>query len=295
MKCVIDPNLSKKPAFPTAVEVCARLRQRGAEICMDQSLAEAFAGIPDIRFLHPDQLFDGADFAIAIGGDGTILRCAEKILAYSFAHHTPAVKLVGINTGTLGFLAAFEANELDMLDRLSSGDYEISCRIMLKTQMQTDSGNSAYLHALNDIYASRSNGRICDFAVAVDGREIGVYRADGIIFSTPTGSSAYALSAGGPVMEPDLSLIEMNLICPHSLFARPMLFAPHRNICVTYRGVGGGGLSVFVDGAKTTVLRNMQSFTVTCSEHAMPFVDCKGHAFYDALNGKLMQPLKKTE
>ena len=93
----------------------------------------------------------------------------------------------------------------------------------------------------------------------------------------------------------DLSLIEMNLICPHSLFARPMLFAPRREISVTYRGAGGGGLSVFVDGAKTTVLRNMQSFTVTCSEHAMPFVDCKGHAFYDALNGKLMQPLKKTE
>lgn len=295
MKCVIDPNLSKKTAFPTAVEVCARLHQRGAAICMDQSLADAFANVPDICFLPQDQLFADADFAIAIGGDGTILRCAEKILAHAFAHHTPPVKLVGINTGTLGFLAAFEADELEMLDRLCTGEYEISCRIMLKTQMQNDPDHSVYLHALNDIYATRSNGKICDFAVSVDGREIGVYRADGIIFSTPTGSSAYALSAGGPVMEPDLSLIEMNLICPHSLFARPMLFAPHRNICVTYRGAGGGGLSVFVDGSKTTVLRNMQSFTVTCSEHAMPFVDCKGHAFYDALNGKLMQPLKKLE
>ena len=96
-------------------------------------------------------------------------------------------------------------------------------------------------------------------------------------------------------MEPDLSLIEMNLICPHSLFARPMLFAPHREICVTYRGAGGGGLSVFADGEKTAVLRNMQSFTVTWSEHIMPFVDCKGYAFYDALNGKLMQPLKRAE
>ena len=295
MKCVIDPNLSKKPAYPTAVAVCERLLQRSAVLCMDQSLAESFAAVSGITFLPQDQLYADADFAIAIGGDGTILRCAEKILAYSFAHHTPPVKLVGINTGTLGFLAAFESDELDMLDRLCTGDYEISCRIMLKTQMQNDPEHPVYLHALNDIYATRSNGKICDFAVSVDGREIGVYRADGIIFSTPTGSSAYALSAGGPVMEPDLSLIEMNLICPHSLFARPMLFAPHRNICVTYRGAGGGGLSVFVDGTKTTVLRNMQSFTVTCSEHAMPFVDCKGHAFYDALNGKLMQPLKKLE
>ena len=295
MKCVIDPNLSKKAAFPTALKVCEQLRANGAEICMEQGLAEHFGAVEGLQFYPADTLFSDADFAIAIGGDGTILRCAEKILSYSFRHQTAPTPIVGINTGTLGFLAAFEANELDMLERLSTGEYAISSRMMLKTAIQTDAGKSEPLHALNDIYASRANGRICDFAVSADGREIGVYRADGIIFSTPTGSSAYALSAGGPVMEPDLSLIEMNLICPHSLFARPMLFAPRREISVTYRGAGGGGLSVFVDGAKTTVLRNMQSFTVTCSEHAMPFVDCKGHAFYDALNGKLMQPLKKTE
>ena len=268
MKCVIDPNLSKKAAFPTALKVCEQLRANGAEICMEQGLAEHFGAVEGLQFYPADTLFSDADFAIAIGGDGTILRCAEKILSYAFRHQKAPTPIVGIN---------------------------ISNRMMLKTAIQTDAGKSEPLHALNDIYASRANGRICDFAVSADGREIGVYRADGIIFSTPTGSSAYALSAGGPVMEPDLSLIEMNLICPHSLFARPMLFAPRREISVTYRGAGGGGLSVFVDGAKTTVLRNMQSFTVTCSEHAMPFVDCKGHAFYDALNGKLMQPLKKTE
>ena len=138
------------------------------------------------------------------------------------------------------------------------------------------------------------NGRICDFAVSVDGRQIGVYRADGIIFSTPTGSSAYALSAGGPVMEPDLSLIEMNLICPHSLFARPMLFAPQRSIRVTYRGAGDGGLNVHADGVHAAVLHNAQSFTVTCSERYMPFVDCKGSAFYDALNGKQTRRLAFT-
>lgn len=295
MKCVIDPNLSKKAAFQTALLACDRLRRNGAALCMPVHLSEPFSAVPDIRFLPYDTLFADADFAIAIGGDGTILRCAEKNLAHSLRTKTHPAKIVGINTGTLGFLAAFEANEIDMLDRLCTGEYAITKRMMLKTRIRTDADAAAPVHALNDIYASRANGRICDFAVAVDGHEIGVYRADGIIFSTPTGSTAYALSAGGPVMEPDLSLIEMNLICPHSLFARPMLFAPHREICVTYRGAGGGGLSVFVDGEKNAVLRNMQSFTVTCSEHVMPFVDCKGHAFYDALNGKLMQPLKRSE
>ena len=295
MKCVIDPNLSKKTAYQTALEVCTRLRTFRAELCMEQELSGIFGDWSDIRFLPESELYTDADFAIAIGGDGTILRCAEKILGYAFRNGTAPVPLVGINTGTLGFLAAFEADELDMLERLSTGDYAISRRMMLKTAIRNDDNPGEPLHALNDIYATRANGRICDFTVAADGKEIGMYRADGIIFSTPTGSSAYALSAGGPVMEPDLLLIEMNLICPHSLFARPMLFAPHRNISVTYRGAGGGGLSVFADGKKTAILRNMQSFTVTCSEYAMPFVDCKGHAFYDALNGKLMQPLKKME
>jgi NAD+ kinase len=86
----------------------------------------------------------------------------------------------------------------------------------------------------------------------------------------------------------------MNLICPHSLFARPMLFAPQRSICVTYFGAGDGGLIVHADGTHAAVLHNLHSFTVTKSPRVMPFVDCKGHTFYDALNGKLMQPLKMS-
>lgn len=294
MKFVIYPNLSKKNAHATAVRVCERLSRYRDAVCMEQSLAPSFANVPNIAFLPPEQLFAGADFVIAIGGDGTILRCSGLILDDAENRHTEPVSLVGINTGTLGFLAAFESDELEMLDRLHTGDYEISRRMMLQTTIRDGEHDGLVCHALNDIYASRLNGRICDFAVSVDGKELGIYRADGIIFSTPTGSTAYALSAGGPVMEPNLSLIEMNLICPHSLFARPMLFAPQRSIRVTYRGTDDGMLTVHVDGAQTAVLHNAQSFAVTCSPRFMPFVDCKGATFYDTLNGKLMRPLKAT-
>lgn len=290
MKYVISPNLSKPAAFETALCVCERLRHDSVQLCMENTLADAFSGTPGITFLPEDTLFAGADFAVAIGGDGTILQCANRILRYAGASGTPPVRLVGINTGTLGFLAAFEAHELDMLARLETGEFAVSERMMLETEICGEPRNTV----LNDIYASRMNGRICDFEVCVDGRKIGDYRADGIIFSTPTGSTAYALSAGGPVMEPDLSLIEMNLICPHSLFARPMLFAPQRSIRVTYRGAGDGGLNVHVDGAHAAVLHDSESFTVTGSARTMPFVNCKGHAFYDALNGKLMLPIKRS-
>lgn len=292
MICVIDPNLTKKAAIETAVRVCERMKQLGAEVRMADSIRTQIPEAEGVCYLPADKVLERADFVIAIGGDGTILRSAGWILDYAVQHGTPPVRLVGINTGTLGFLAAFEASELDMLDRLKSGQFAISHRIMLKSAICGGEQDGKEIHVLNDIYASRLNGKICDFAVSVDDRQIGVYRADGIIFSTPTGSSAYALSAGGPVMEPDLALIEMNLICPHSLFARPMLFAPQRSIRVTYRGAGDGGLNVHADGAHAAVLHNAQSFTVTCSERYMPFVDCKGSAFYDALNGKLMRPLK---
>ena len=189
--------------------------------------------------------------------------------------------------------AAFEADELYMLDRLFSKDYGISRRMLLHCEIINGQNTVPKLNALNDVYASRLNGQICDFDVYVDEKQIGVYRADGIVFSTPTGSTAYALSAGGPVMEPDLSLIEMNLICPHSLFTRPMLFSPQRSIRVCYRGAGNGGLRIHADGTEVAVLQNDNSFCVTAADITMPFVDCKGHAFYDALNGKLMQPLKQ--
>ncbi len=292
MKYVIDPNLSKKTAYQTALAVCERLRKFSAQICMAEQLAEVFGDQTDIAFLPKDQLLRHADFAIAIGGDGTILRTARQLLT---SGHSDTVKVVGINTGTLGFLAAFESDELDLLDRLETGTYSVTSRMMLQAGFPGSTPKPARDIAMNDIYASRMNGKICDFAVEVDGQQIGVFRADGIIFSTPTGSSAYALSAGGPIIEPDLDLIEMNLICPHSLFARPMLFSPLRTVCVTYRGAGDGGLNVHVDGTQTAVLHNAESFSVTCAKQHILFVSCKGQTFYDTLSGKLMQPLKKTE
>ncbi|MDD5946792.1 MAG: NAD(+)/NADH kinase [Oscillospiraceae bacterium] len=285
MKLVIWPNLSKQHAFDTALAVCRLLASHGANICMDRQYESVFAQAADIRFLPTDQLMHQADFAIAIGGDGTILRCAEIVQGTD-------TKLVGINTGRLGFIAACESGEIDLLHNLFTDQYTISHRMMLQATFPSGKGDALVYHALNDVYATRCSGRICDFSVFVDEQHIGTYRADGIILSTPTGSTAYALSAGGPVMEPDLTLIEMNLICPHSLFARPMLFAPQRKIRVTYRVKDGGGLNVYVDGRSALTIQEGQSFTVTESTHTVPFVDFKGYGFYDALNGKLMQPLK---
>lgn len=287
MNIAIWPNLKKKNAFQTAILVCQLLMKHQAVLWMEDCYQNQFSELPSIHYLPREQLMEHVDFAVAIGGDGTILRCAGAILGKK-------AKLVGINTGRLGYIAALEANELSLLEQLFTGDYSVSHRMMLQTTFQGGESDGVTYHALNDVYASRLSGKICDFSVFVDELLIGTYRADGIILSTPTGSSAYALSAGGPVMEPYLSLIEMNLICPHSLYARPMLFAPQRSIRVTYRVSDRGGLGVHVDGQSKVTIRQGQSFSVTRSPYTMPLVDFKGYAFYDALNGKLMQPLKSV-
>ena len=283
MKVAIWPNLEKNRAFETAISVCKKLYGQDVQLIMEECYSEPFQALHYITFCGRDALLNDVDFAIAIGGDGTILRLAAEI----FRTHSTA-KLVGINTGRLGFLAGMEADEIDLLDKLFSENYAISERMVLK--MFVNSTETHY--AMNDIYASRLGGRICDFSVFVDDLKIGTFRADGIIFSTPTGSTAYALSAGGPVMEPDLSLIEMNLICPHSLFARPMLFSPSREIRVEYTAAGENDLLLHVDGSTQIRISHAESFTVTAAKERVPFVNFKGSAFYDALNGKLMRPIK---
>ncbi len=289
MKLVISPNLQKQDAYQTARAVCQLfypdVMAGSVQLLMDESLRQHFDTLPYLQFLPQEILMCQADFAIAIGGDGTILRCANAIFGTS-------VKLVGINTGRLGFLAAIEAGELYILRQLLTGQYAISHRMMLQTTICGGSADGTQHYALNDVYVSRSGDTLCDFSVFADDMLIGTYRADGIILSTPTGSTAYALSAGGPVMEPDLELIEMNLICPHSLFARPMLFAPQRKIRITYSASHVDELLVHVDGTGIAALTQGQSIVITRAEQTTPFVDFKGTAFYDALNGKLMQPLK---
>ena len=142
--------------------------------------------------------------------------------------------MLGINTGTLGFMAGLEADQLDKLKLLTTGEYDISERMTIDVVIHGPEGDEVYT-ALNEVSARSGNFRICDFDVCSDGYLVGRYRADGVLFSTPSGSTAYALSAGGPVIEPDLECIEMTLICPHSLFYRATMFSPGRQLRFTLK------------------------------------------------------------
>jgi NAD+ kinase len=147
--------------------------------------------------------------------------------------------------------------------------------------------------AMNDVCVKSCNSKICDFTVYSDGYLIGKYRADGVIFSTPSGSTAYALSAGGPVMEPDLECIEMNLICPHSLFSRATLFSAER--CLKFVNTSSDSerrMYVSIDGESEFEIGAGESIEILKGRYKINFIDLIGNSFHESLCRKMMKPIK---
>ena len=284
MKTVIYPNFQKPNALRCAREVCVVLHSYGAEVSVSGDFRKDFEDKPFVVFENIETSAKSADFVIAIGGDGTILRCAKFLMGTD-------TKLLGINTGTLGFMAGLEADQLDKLRLLITGDYEVSQRMTLDITYHGVNGDEVYT-ALNEVSARSGSFRICDFDVYSEGYLIGRYRADGVLFSTPSGSTAYALSAGGPVIEPDLECIEMTLICPHSLFSRATLFSAGRRLRLTDRTSGGDSIVINVDGALHISLKENESIDICRGRNNINFVNVIGNSFHESLCRKLCRPFK---
>ncbi|MGN1481675.1 NAD(+)/NADH kinase [Porcipelethomonas sp.] len=284
MKAAIFPNFQKNNALDCARKLCDILNINDIEVYVDNSYKSEFNDKTFINYGLFDEFAGESDFAIAIGGDGTILKCAKHIIDAD-------TKLLGINTGRLGFMSALEYDQLDRISDLKSGNYKISERMMMNVKI--DSGGSIYeLIALNDVSVSGIYSSICDFNIYADGNIIGSYRADGAVFSTPTGSTAYSLSAGGPIIEPEMECIEMTLICPHSLFTRPMIFSPEKKIRFENSLQRNPEIFVSVDGGEAIKLSVGSSVEVSKSEHKIKLVSMTENFFYNSLNNKFMHPIK---
>jgi NAD+ kinase len=256
----------KKPDGDIVNDVVARLRRAGVEADFSEAV-------------HA-----GCDVIITIGGDGTILH-----------HGKAAAKLgkplLGINTGRLGFMTSLELKELDLLERLAGQDWQVCSRMMLDVQIGADT-----FPALNDaVFYKDVNSKLPEFKVSADGFAVSEIRADGLILSTPTGSTAYALSAGGPIIVPWVDCIEFVPLCAHSLFGRPMILSAEKPVTVEFEGISDtDNHSVFVsiDGEAGIPLQRGQSAAVRKSALRLSLIDLKGGSFYNAVHNKLMKPLK---
>ena len=284
MEAVLYPNFQKKNALSCAREACDVLQSAGIEVSVSPKFSSEFEDKPFVRFEPISESAKTADIVLAIGGDGTILRCAKHLMGID-------TKLLGINTGTLGFMAGLEADQLDKLRLLVTGDYEISERMTIDVIVGGSDGEKTYT-AMNEVSARSGSFRISDFEVFSDGYLIGKYRADGVLFSTPSGSTAYALSAGGPVIEPDLECIEMTLICPHSLFSRATMFAPSRRLRLSNTNAIGEEMVVSVDGEAVKCLAENESVEIVRGRNNLRFVNLIGNSFHESLCRKLCRPIK---
>lgn len=298
MTVLLYPNCNKPNALRCSFAACEVLESLGISVRISREHAGLLKGIKAV-FVESgySELVQECDIILAVGGDGTILRCAKG------AGDTP---VLGVNSGRLGFMASVEFEELELLKRLKSADYTVQERMMLdilhEDALPEGPVHGTYL-ALNDVTVHRAYSKICDFEVAADGRAITRTRSDGLVVSTPTGSTAYSLSAGGPILEPEMDCIECTPICPHSIFSRTLVFSPDRIVSVRYCGSGeerwleGKASDVYfsVDGEEPRFLQKGECLTVKRSQRRLRLIDLKGNTFYNAIHEKLTQTIKGAE
>jgi NAD+ kinase len=207
------------------------LKDKGADIYMEESVADNFP----VNSCAPDKLASFVEMAVVLGGDGTMLRAARLLAEKD-------VSLVGVNLGGLGFITEVSKEEIfDALEKVLKGDYHKEKRIMLHAQVMRRGKKTADFTALNDIVINKGTlARLIDVQTIVDGTHVNLFKADGIIVATPTGSTAYSLSAGGPILHPSLRGIIITPICPHMLTNRPIVLSDDVKIEIALRSESEG-------------------------------------------------------
>lgn len=230
----------------------------------------------------PDSLAGDIDLIVAVGGDGTMLHAASMT-------GSADIPLLGINRGRLGFLADVSPTEiLESLDQILKGDYTKESRLrMLATLTQADGTTSEAL-ALNDVVLQRRDtGRMLDFETRIDGQYVNTHMGDGLIVATPTGSTAYALSCAGPIIEPKLDAVVVVPICPHTLSDRPVVIPSSHRIEVTLLERDNTNAEVSVDGHPLGELRPDDHLTVEESPNRITLIHPPGYDYYEILRSKL--------
>ena len=254
MKLLVTPNNDKPGILESTTELCNALHRHGATVFMTADDKEKYGDCCDLSGKNANELTKNCDAVIALGGDGTILRSATIAAVYD-------KPILGLNHGRLGFMAGLEMSELKLISRLFTKEYEIQRRMMLDVSVRHE-GKTKYRNiALNDVVLSRgAMSHIIDFRIMHNSDACLNYRADGIIISTPTGSTAYSLSAGGPVVDPSVKSIILTPVCPHSLCNRSVIFASDSFLDIEPRISFDNELFLTIDG--DGVFRMEKEFTV---------------------------------
>jgi NAD+ kinase len=248
-------------------------------VSTDVQLTELPDGVEQVAAA---QLTESAELIIAIGGDGSMLTAAK-------AAATAGIPLVGINRGRLGFLADVNpSDKIESIDRILSGDFDSETRMLLHAEIIDGENTLDCGIALNDFVVKRHKvGRMLDFRTSIDGRYVNTHGGDGFIVATPTGSTAYALSCGGPIVAPNLDAIELAPICPHTLSDRPLMIPGTSITEIELSEDQSDKAEVSGDGEVAGYLEPGQKLRVAVADRRVELIHPSGYDYYEVLRGKL--------
>jgi NAD+ kinase len=272
---VVAKRVSRE-ALETAVELAHWLRRRQLDVALDSTILEA----------HPEletEAFDrGADYdlVVVLGGDGTLLSVARNL--------ADSIPILGVNMGNLGFLTEVPRSELyPSVMRFLEGDFEVDERVLLDVTLRRASGEELLYRVLNDAVINKSAlARIIELVVTVDGHRVATYRSDGLIISTPTGSTAYNLAAGGPILNPQLPVVVVTPICPHTLTLRPIVVPDSASVDIRLE-TSHEEVYLTLDGQEGTQIEYGDTVSLRRSEDVVRLIKTSDRTFYDSLRDKL--------
>lgn len=281
MRVLIGCNIRKEGSAELAAELVALLKKNGFVPCVYGSDSE-YADRIGADIVESPKI---CSFIITVGGDGTILKWGKTAAEFN-------IPLLGVNMGRLGFMATIEPHEIGVIPELLKSNYTVSRRILLECKVFREEREIFSERVLNDVILSRSSvSKLPEYVVNCGEAEVSRVRADGIIFSTPTGSTAYSLSAGGPILSPDLECIELTALCPHTLFNRPMLFSDKQIITARVNHYQNSKATFSVDGGSGIPFMEGDILQIMLSRQALSLIET-GSGFYGAIHNKLMTPFK---
>ena len=272
-----------RPVSPGIAEPLSRLASflatRGHEVVIEAETARS-TGIAAFPVAAAEALAIGADVAIVVGGDGTMLSIARRLAPFD-------VPLIGVNQGRLGFLTDIPIARMEKtVEAMLAGRYVEERRTLLAAEVVRTDGSRESALALNDVVLNRGGGgTMIDCAVEIDGRFVYAMRADGVIVATPTGSTAYALSAGGPILDPQVPAFALVPVAPHALTHRPVAIADTATVGLTLER--GPGAALHCDGQAHFALVEGDRVTVRRAQHAARFLHPEDHDYFAMLREKL--------
>lgn len=285
MRVLLSSNPYRDKGLRTAIEARDILQKEGIDsvICLPFQLkkGERLHLPPHVRLGTQEVELPHTDVLICFGGDGTLLHAARDAVRFD-------LPVLGVNMGSVGFMAELEKSELPMLAHLSEGNFRTENRMMLRVKLYYGERLVLDEIALNDAVVSKgSMARVAEVEVMADGKHVTTIMGDGAIFATPTGSTAYSMSAGGSIVDPEAQCVLMTPICPHQLGSRPMILPPERKILVRLPRGSKKYLYLAVDGGKPFRITGCDRVEITRAEESTRLLRLTKRSFYEILQHKL--------